>query len=99
MESVLVTGASRGIGLEMVRQYGLDGNWRVFACCRQPKRSEALLRFTSSFKERVSVHPLDVTDPANIESLSRELEREAIDLLVNNAGIYGPRGQVLGQID
>ncbi|MGH9870105.1 MAG: SDR family oxidoreductase [Candidatus Polarisedimenticolia bacterium] len=99
MESVLVTGASRGIGFEMVRQYGLDGNWRVFACCRRPQRSEALTRFASTFKERVSVHPLDITDQANIESLARELDHEAIDLLINNAGLYGPHGQVLGQID
>jgi NAD(P)-dependent dehydrogenase (short-subunit alcohol dehydrogenase family) len=99
MESVLVTGASRGLGLEFVRQYGMDGNWRVYACCRRPPRSEELLRFAGTYGDRVTVHALDVTDPGHIDHLAHELKGQAIDLLLNNAGVYGPHGQVLGQLD
>ena len=41
MPNILITGASRGIGREFVRQYAADG-WRVFACCRNPAAAEEL---------------------------------------------------------
>jgi NAD(P)-dependent dehydrogenase (short-subunit alcohol dehydrogenase family) len=99
MESVLITGASRGIGLEMVRQYGEDGNWRVYACCRRPRAAEALNRFAKTFHERVSVHSLDVTDQGHIDALAKELHGQRLDLLINNAGVYGSQGSRLGHVD
>lgn len=99
MESVLITGASRGIGLEFTRQYGQDGNWRVYACCRRPRSADALVRFAKSFGERVSVHTLDVTDQGHIEALAKELDGVRLDTLINNAGVYGPQGARLGHVD
>ena len=99
MESVLITGASRGIGLEMARQYGTDGNWRVYACCRRPQRAEELTRLAQNFEERMSIHPLDVTEQKQIDDLAGALEGLRLDLLINNAGIYGPHGVPFGRHD
>ncbi|MEK7246661.1 MAG: SDR family oxidoreductase [Pseudomonadota bacterium] len=92
--TVLITGASRGIGLEFARQYAAQG-WRVIATCRLPKAAKAL----AAIKGDVRVRALDVTDPAQVRSLARALKSEAIDLLISNAGIYGPRKELFGQVD
>ncbi|MFO0998309.1 MAG: SDR family oxidoreductase [Alphaproteobacteria bacterium] len=94
MPNVLVTGANRGIGLEFVRQYAGEG-WRVYATCRDPAKATAL----KALKGEISVHRLDVGDPKNAAALARELDGVPIDELVNNAGIYGPRGVKLGAFD
>ncbi|MBM3566557.1 MAG: SDR family NAD(P)-dependent oxidoreductase, partial [Alphaproteobacteria bacterium] len=84
--TILITGASRGLGLEFARQYAADG-WHVIATCRQPKLAKAL----TAIKGDVRVRALDISDPVQIGTLARALKTEPIDLLVNNAGIYGPR--------
>jgi NAD(P)-dependent dehydrogenase (short-subunit alcohol dehydrogenase family) len=84
MPRVLVTGANRGIGLEFTRQYAADG-WQVIACCRKPGEADALKRV----KGEVSIEALDVTDDDQIAKLAGRLKGQAIDLLINNAGIYG----------
>ncbi|MGE0650955.1 MAG: SDR family oxidoreductase [Alphaproteobacteria bacterium] len=93
MPSVLITGANRGLGLEFARQYAADG-WRVHAACRMPDRATEL----AGIKGDVTVHPLDVTDSGAITALVDALGNDAIDVLVNNAGVYGRR-QSLGRID
>jgi NAD(P)-dependent dehydrogenase (short-subunit alcohol dehydrogenase family) len=87
MPTVLITGANRGIGLELARQYAAAG-WEVIACCRQPKEAEALKKL----KGKVEVKALDVAKPASIERLAAALKGRAIDVLLNNAGILGKRG-------
>lgn len=94
MSSILVTGANRGLGLEFVRQYAATG-WRVFACCRSPEQATAL----KAIHGEVSLHTLDVSDLDRIGEFATELRHEAIDLLVNNAGLYGPNKMFLGTID
>lgn len=99
MKTVLITGTSRGIGLEFVRQYVGDG-WRVIACVRDPSVAGDLKQLAARFREQVNIHALDVADHAQIELLSRELTEESIDLLINNAGIYPVnRGTSFHQID
>ena len=86
MPTVLITGANRGIGLEFARVFAADG-WNVHACCRQPEKAAKL----KALAGEVSVHRLDVTNGLQVAGLARELAEEPIDLLLNNAGIYGPR--------
>ncbi len=86
MPNVLITGANRGIGLEFARSFASDG-WRVRACCRHPEKAKALKKISGD----VAVHRLDVTDGLQVANLSRELADEPIDVLLSNAGIYGPR--------
>ncbi len=93
MARVLITGASRGLGLEFVRQYAADGD-RVFACCRDPARAGAL----GDIAGNVTAHALDVTDLPQIAALAASLGSEPIDILVNNAGVLAS-GQRAGGID
>jgi len=87
--TVLITGAGRGLGLEFARQYAAQG-WRVHACARRPESLAQL--------KGVVAHPLDVRDARQIEALAAALAGEAIDLLINNAGIYGPRTDSLRKL-
>ena len=96
--TILVAGASRGLGLEFVRQYASDG-WRVHACARNPKTSQGLQELASRHKGAVHLHPLDVTDWKAVGALALELEGESVDILLNNAGIYGSRDEALGATD
>ncbi|HWA44102.1 MAG TPA: SDR family oxidoreductase [Hypericibacter adhaerens] len=84
MHTVLVTGANRGIGLEFVRQYAEEG-WKIHACCRDPKNAEAL----AAIKGDITIHRLDVTDDKQIAHLVKELKGDAIDIVINNAGVGG----------
>ena len=90
MPTALVTGSNRGLGLEFVRQLAQAG-WRVHAGCRQPDKARKLKALEPGDGEIVR-HRLDVTDGLQLSSLGRELADEPIDLLINNAGIFGPRG-------
>ena len=88
MPSVLITGANRGIGLAFARSFAADG-WRLHACCRHPDRAEDLKALAE--EGAVKLHRLDVTDGLRVAALARELAEEPIDILLNNAGIMGPK--------
>ncbi len=94
MPTTMITGANRGLGLEFTRQYAADG-WKVIATCRDPRAARDL----AAVEGDVHVHALDVTDHDAVDALARTLRREAMDVLINNAGIHGPRPSQLGGID
>lgn len=87
MPSVAVIGASRGIGLELARQYGAAG-WRVHATTRTPERPGKL----SEMSGDVSLYRLDVRSDADIADLAAALGDAPLDILIHNAGVIGSRG-------
>jgi NAD(P)-dependent dehydrogenase (short-subunit alcohol dehydrogenase family) len=92
MATIVITGASRGLGLEFVRQYAAEGE-RIIAACRHPESAVAL----RSVKGDIKLVPLDVADAGSIHALS-DIIGEPIDVLINNAGVYG-KAQTLGKMD
>lgn len=99
MATVLITGANRGLGLEYTKQY-VEAGSHVLACCRDPESAEDLLKLATNFKELLSVHKLDVGDFSQVDLLAASLEGQAIDVLINNAGIYPDSGSgVFSDVD
>jgi NAD(P)-dependent dehydrogenase (short-subunit alcohol dehydrogenase family) len=95
----LVSGANRGLGLEMTRQLLARGD-RVAAACRHPGRALGLTRLAGEHPGRLHVFPLDLTDARSIADLARQIGALDldIDLLVNNAGLL-VEGERFGAID
>ena len=84
MPNVLITGANRGIGLELTRQYQDDG-WNVTAFVRSS--SDGLDEVAA--KGNVQVVTADLTDDAALKTAVDTVEAESLDLLINNAGMMG----------
>lgn len=93
MPTVLITGANRGLGLEFVRSFAAEG-WRVHACARNVEKAKNI----KALEGDVVCHKLDVTNGLKVASLARSLAEEPLDLLINNAGIYGSRAD-FGETD
>lgn len=91
MPTVFITGANRGIGLAHVRRYVAEG-WQVHACARQPRSATELTALRDSAPERLTVHALDVTESSAVQAVAGQLEGQGIDVLLNNAGTFGPQG-------
>lgn len=92
MKNALITGANRGIGLELARQFK-DKGYFIIGCCRNPSTAEDLSLVADEIIE------LDVTNDKDIAALKQQLGDRPIDLLVNNAGIGGAQGVTIGNID
>ena len=90
--TVLVTGANRGIGLELARQLHAQG-YAVIGTARKPAQASELQALD------VRVEQLDVTDAASVAALAATLAEVPIDILVNNAGVGGQRVNQLAEID
>ena len=86
MPTVLITGCSSGFGLEFARAYAAEG-WKVIATCREPCRSTDL----KSLPGDVLIRGMDVTKLEQVKALASELADVPIDVLINNAGMLGPR--------
>ena len=80
IRTVLITGANRGIGLELARQYSTAG-WRVIGTARKPDEA------TELDATGAEVMQLDVTDQGSVDRLARDLADRPVDMLINNAGI------------
>lgn len=96
-DTVLITGANRGIGLQFVHHYLKEGA-NVIATCRQPSHATQLSQLQKHYGEQLQVMPLDVSRSDDIAALAKRLADQPLSLLINNAGIYGPRNAPLSQL-
>ena len=99
-----ITGANRGLGLELTRQY-LERGDQVFAASRHPGQATELQQLSSQYADRLVLLPLDVTNAASIAAVEHLVRNNAdsLDILINNAGVYphagsGDAHQRLGQL-
>jgi NAD(P)-dependent dehydrogenase (short-subunit alcohol dehydrogenase family) len=88
-ETVFITGANSGLGLEFVKQYAAKG-WTVIATHRRAETPESLVEVIAAHPN-VRVEHLDVADIAEVHALAAKLEGVPIDVLINNAGVYSDR--------
>ena len=80
MATVLITGANRGIGLELTKAYIAKGD-SVIATCRSPDKADAL-KATGA-----EVFQMDVSSDESVQAFAKALDGRAVDLLINNAGV------------
>ncbi|MEZ5489455.1 MAG: SDR family oxidoreductase [Gammaproteobacteria bacterium] len=96
MATILITGANRGIGLEFANQYLARGE-SVIATCRDPEQAAALQALQASHPS-LRIQQLDVSSDDSLHRFAAGLGGEAIDVFINNAGVYGPRSAGFGQV-
>ncbi|MEM7219722.1 MAG: SDR family oxidoreductase [Pseudomonadota bacterium] len=97
METTLITGANRGIGLGLAERFIAAGH-KVLATCRHPAEAGALQ--TLAQQGTLEVHALDVTDESGVRELQQRLDGVCLDVLINNAGVLGDhRKQSLDNMD
>ncbi|MGE6527785.1 SDR family oxidoreductase [Pseudomonas sp. NPDC077382] len=86
-KTVLIVGASRGLGLGLAKQFSSEG-WQVIATVRNSQQADALRQIP-----RVRVETLEMTDATSIEALAERLEGARLDVLFVNAGVAGPQNK------
>lgn len=96
-DTILITGCNRGLGLELTRQFAADG-WRVFATCRDETSADELKALEQQY-ELLRVLRLEITDYGQMAALAEQLHGQPIDILLSNAGYYGPKGSLFGRVN
>lgn len=97
MATILITGANRGIGLELTRQ-ALEQSHSVIATARKPDEA-AELKALAEDNGQLDIRELDVADSHSVSDFVDHLGRTPVDVFINNAGIYGQRDASLGSVD
>jgi NAD(P)-dependent dehydrogenase (short-subunit alcohol dehydrogenase family) len=103
MKSALVTGANKSIGFEVARQLAQKGI-HVYLGCRNSKNgAEAVTKLKAEGLNNVEVIELDITNDESVKSARVEIGKktEVLDILINNAGVYGgyPQAALDASID
>lgn len=93
-KTVLVTGANRGLGLELVKQFAQKG-YKVIATCRKSDKAKNL----RDVEGDIIIKELDVSAENQLRDLRDELFKVPVDILILNAGVVGQRDSVIGNID
>jgi NAD(P)-dependent dehydrogenase (short-subunit alcohol dehydrogenase family) len=88
MANIIISGASRGIGLELAKQHSEAGD-RVFALCRTPDKAEELNALAAASGRKVSVHKSDVVDDASVRAGAASTGSDPIDVIYSVAGVIG----------
>ena len=94
MPSILIVGASRGIGLGLVSQFASEG-YRVHATTRTPEAPGKL----GSIEGDIQIHGLEVRADTLLDELAVNLETENLDILIHNAGTYEATRDVLMEVN
>ena len=99
MNKILITGANRGIGLELVRLCAMRGN-RVFAGCRSLEQAQELTGLSAQYPGQITILALEITDATSVESCLQQVKNEtdALDILINNAATFA-NGETLRTFD
>ncbi len=92
MPTILISGAGRGLGLELARQYAADG-WRVIGTVREAQAKSRVEKLGAEARM------MDVADRKTVKRLASELKGEPIDVLYCNAGVVGSKGMAFGSFD
>ena len=89
MNRILITGANRGVGLELVRQYAQNGD-RIFAGCRSPEKAAALEEISAQHPGQVTILPLNVANEESVAQCAAQVteKTKGLDILFNNAAIF-----------
>ena len=97
MTTIIVTGANRGIGLELVKQY-CNRNYQVIGTYRDEAISGELISMSRNL-DNLKVYSLDVSSDQSLKDFSSKLGETPIDIFINNAGVYGPRDSSFNNVD
>jgi len=101
MKTVLITGANKGIGFETAKQLAQLGYFVYLGSRDKIKGLDAITRLKESGISTVEWIDIDVTDINSIKQAQQELETkvEALDVLINNAGIAGEQPQNISAVE
>ena len=99
--NIFITGCSRGLGLELVKQLvARNDTCNIVATCRSPDTCRALTELASS-NTNVHVMPLDVTKfdtfPSMLDDLRQVTQEQGLNILINNAGV-APKSTRIGPV-
>ncbi len=94
MNTILVTGTNKGVGLEITRLLSNRGD-RVIACCRRPLEATAL----SKLEGNIDIQEVSVGEDESVSQLASRLKGVAIDTIINNAGTMGPEAKRQSALD
>lgn len=99
-QTIVISGAARGIGLELTRQY-LKQGCRIFAGVRNPAAAIDLQELARSEKDQLVILELDVSSDQSVERFAKQVSTyvQNVDLLINNAGIYIDQDQTIDTLD
>ena len=97
MATIMIVGATRGIGLELVRQYAAQGD-DVIACARDTGAAE-LLDEVAGANDNVGIERLDVAEPDLVTAAAERIGAVAIDTVIVVAGVLGGRHQSIDDLD
>ena len=93
-KTILITGANRGIGLEIAKNFYSKGS-NIILCARNKKKLLSIKKkLVSKFKNKFFLEPLDISKQNQVDKFYKKIfkKNKKIDILINNAGIYGPKG-------